>query len=489
MNRDASLWGAEAADEAAVRLGWTDLHETSRDLLPRLTGLQDDCRARGLSRVVLCGMGGSSLAPEVICRHHDEDLVVIDTSHPDMIRAALVDLESTVVVVSSKSGGTVETDSQMRVFWKAFEDAGLPAAAHFVFVTDPGSALAAHGEEHGVEVVLADPEVGGRYSALSAFGLVPTALAGVDVAALLDEAAAIAEELITDEPTNPGLILGALLGVGARSGVDVMMLHHHMLEGLGDWIEQLVAESTGKHGRGILPVTVTDGGTPPMPDAMTIDIGATQPRADAWSANITYPLGAQFLLWEFATAVAGHFIGINPFDQPDVETSKIAARELLTAPTAAIAPDFRDGTIDVHGSTADGLTAALTDLFDEVGAENYLGLQVYLDRSRHAGWERITEVLTSRLARPVTFGWGPRYLHSTGQYHKGGPATGVFLQVTATPEQDLAVPGTDFSFGELIASQAAGDARILRERGLPVLRLHLNDEDADLVRIESAVHD
>ncbi|RYJ00983.1 MAG: glucose-6-phosphate isomerase, partial [Actinomycetales bacterium] len=238
---DGTLWGPEAESEASIRLSWVTLHESSRALVPDIVALRDELASRGITRVVLCGMGGSSLAPEVICAAAGVPLDVLDSSQPDMVRSAVHDLERTVVVVSSKSGGTVETDSQRRIFEQAFRDAGLDPAGHLVVVTDPGSPLDEEATAAGYRVFRADPHVGGRYSALTAFGLVPSGLAGADIGALLDQAGEVVPSLGDDSPENDGLELGAALGVAAREGVDKVVLFDHDGHGLGDWIEQLVA--------------------------------------------------------------------------------------------------------------------------------------------------------------------------------------------------------------------------------------------------------
>ncbi|HLR85765.1 MAG TPA: glucose-6-phosphate isomerase, partial [Nocardioidaceae bacterium] len=257
--RDHALWGPAAESEAAKRLAWVGLAEESRPLVAEITALRDAQRERGLDHVVLCGMGGSSLAPEVICATAGVELTVVDSSHPDFVRAAIDDrLERTVVVVSSKSGGTVETDSQRRAYERAFRDAGIDPAERIVVVTDPDSPLDTEATEAGYRVFQANPDVGGRYSALTAFGLVPSGLAGADIDALLDEAAAIAPALSDDSVDNPALRLGALLGVASRAGVDKVAIAtvDSPIVGLADWAEQLLAESTGKDGTGILPVVV-----------------------------------------------------------------------------------------------------------------------------------------------------------------------------------------------------------------------------------------
>jgi glucose-6-phosphate isomerase len=491
--RDHTLWGPDAEEESAKRLAWVDLSRTSRDLVSDIAALEVENLDRDLRRVVLCGMGGSSLAPEVICAADGVDLVVLDSSDPDFVRTALEDrLAETVVVVSSKSGGTVETDSQRRAFEKAFTDAGIDPADRIVVVTDPGSPLEQEARAAGYRVFLADPEVGGRYSALTAFGLVPSGLAGANIADLLDEAEAIRPVLEEDSVDNPALRLGALLGVANRHGVDKVALADSgsPFPGFGDWAEQLIAESTGKDGKGILPVVVAGPGspnfTPSTPDEVLAAYGPHRAvdrvhPASGWGTSVNAPLGAQMLLWEYATAVAGRIIGINPFDQPDVESAKAAARAMLDGGGATPTPAFVDGAVTVYASegwldggvstAADAVAALLSGLDPEHG---YVAVQAYLDRHRDAALASVRDTLAVRTGRPVTFGWGPRFLHSTGQYHKGGPPTGVYLQVTTQPVADLAVPDRPFTFQEFLTAQAVGDGQVLADKGRPVLRLHLS---------------
>ena len=502
--RDHTLWGPAAEEEAGKRLGWVGLSESSRSMISDIAELEVELREREIYRVVLCGMGGSSLAPEVICQCDDVELVVLDSSDPDFVRAAIEDrLEETVVVVSSKSGGTVETDSQRRAFEKAFADAGIDATGRIVVVTDPGSPLEKSAREAGYRVFLADPEVGGRYSALTAFGLVPAGLAGANVAELLDQAEAIRPALEADSVDNPGLRLGALLGVASLAGADKLALTNvgAPYVGFGDWVEQLVAESTGKDGKGILPVVVdsldSPNFTPNTADEVLVAFGPGHAqRADriqpssGWGATVDAALGAQMLLWEYATAVAGRIIGINPFDQPDVESAKAAAREMIDGGGATPEPVFTEGPVTVYASegwlpdgtsTVAGAVEALLARLD--GERGYVSVQAYLDRHRDARLAQVRDRLATRTGRPVTFGWGPRFLHSTGQYHKGGPATGVYLQVTGQPEADLAVPDRPFTFHEFLTAQAVGDGQVLAEKGRPVLRLHVSTPgDLDAVR-------
>ena len=494
--QDATLWGPAAEEESSKRLGWVALSETSRPLVADIAALAAELRDGGVSRVVLCGMGGSSLAPEVICAAAGVELEVLDSSDPDFVRTALEDrLAETVAVVSSKSGGTVETDSQKRAFEKAFSDAGIDPAERIVVVTDPGSPLEESARAAGYRVFLADPGVGGRFSALTAFGLVPSGLAGADVGDLLDQAEAIRPALEADHEDNPGLRLGALLGLANQQGVDKMVLADggSPYPGFGDWAEQLVAESTGKDGKGILPVVVPGPSapnfTPSTPDEVLVTTGpdpvleSVRP-ASGFGASVDAPLGAQMLLWEYATAVAGRMIGINPFDQPDVESAKAAARDLLEGSGETPTPAFVDGPVTVYASDGwlpegtDSVAGAVEALLGRLDGETgYLAVQAYLDRHRDAALAEVRDTLAVRTGRPVTFGWGPRFLHSTGQYHKGGPPTGVYLQVTGQPQADLAVPDRPFTFHEFLTAQAVGDGRVLAGHDRPVLRLHVGSPD------------
>ena len=497
--KDPTLWGPEAQAEARNRLGWLDTHRRSRELLPQLAELTEELA--DLDHVVLAGMGGSSLAPEVIARTLGRPLTVLDTTDPGQVRAALADrLERTVVVISSKSGATVETDSHRRAYWQAFLDAGMTeaeAARHFVVVTDPGSPLEATAAEMGVVTIYADPEVGGRYSALTAFGLVPAALAGVEVMQLLDEAEALAGSLDRNAD-NPGLALGVALGAAATTGRDKVALvpDGTGIDGLGDWAEQLIAESTGKAGVGILPVVVESPQAPGATgrDVLTVtyggalDAGAVPGGGCAPDVAVNGPLGAHFLAWEYATAIAGVVLGVDPFDQPNVTESKENTARILASGPPAETPSFTEGAIEVYappGAPGD-LAGVLRWLLDGLGGDGYLAVMAYLDRHADAAAAGLRPLLAEAAGRPVTFGWGPRFLHSTGQYHKGGPQVGSYLQLTGAVTDDLPVPGHPYSFGELQAAQAAGDRQALAGRERPVLRLHLTERAAGVAQLLDA---
>lgn len=499
--QDATLWGPDAEAEASIRLGWTEAVALSRPLLPEIAALRDHFHAAGLDRVVLCGMGGSSLAPEVVANTARVPLVILDSTDPGQVRAAVgTALERTVVVVSSKSGSTVETDSQKRIFEAAFRDAGIDPVERIVVVTDPGSPLDVAARADGYRVFNADPNVGGRYSALTAFGLVPSGLAGVDLEELLIEAETLELQLAVDRADNPGLILGAALAgtTPLRDKIGIVPDGTHLV-GFADWAEQLVAESTGKLGSGILPVVLTPAApelSAPTADLTIVrlvhDAGDRLDRNDGTDeVHISGTLGAQLLLWEYATAVAGRILGINPFDQPDVESAKAAARGLLDAPPAPQPAAFVSNGIEVRGTpsvigAASDLESAIEVLLEELPDDGYLSIQAYLDRQRFGSLESLRDVLAARSGRPVTFGWGPRFLHSTGQYHKGGPAQGVFLQITEKYREDLDIPSRPFSFGELISAQASGDAAVLAGHNRPVLTLSLTDVAAQLPHLMDA---
>jgi len=507
FNQDAALWGAKSEYEAAVRLSWVGLHRTSRHLLEEIASLRGELSHAGVDHVVLCGMGGSSLAPEVICASAGVELTVLDSSHPDQVRASLSDrLDRTVVVVSSKSGATVETDSQRRAFIDAFERAGIDPTRRLVIVTDPDSPLDKQSREAGYRVFNADPRVGGRYSALTAFGLVPCGLAGADIDGLLENASVTAHRLEEDAEGNPGLCLGAAIA-GTQPLRDKLVIvdEGSGLTGFADWAEQLIAESTGKQGTGLLPVVVGEGSAPevalPLHDVTVVRLVAPtasderhQTQTDGSEVFVTGSLGGQLLLWEVATATAGRLLGINPFDQPDVESAKTAARQMLTGPPDRTAAALTDGPVEVRAlggdwlGAADGLDQAVTALLDTLDPDKgYVAVMAYLDRLAFPEMADVRRTLAVRTKRPVTFGWGPRFLHSTGQFHKGGPPVGVYVQITAEPAQDLDVPGQDFSFGTLIAAQAAGDAQVLADHGRPVLRLHLVDQDAGIPVLTGAL--
>lgn len=503
--QDSSLWGPDAEAEAAKRLGWTEAVVVSDPLIPDILALRDRLRAQGVDHIVLGGMGGSSLAPEVITRTAGVELTILDTTSPGQLRAALTDrLATTAVVISSKSGSTVETVSQKRVYESAFRAAGIDPIERIVVVTDPDSPLDISARADGYRVFNADPNVGGRYSALTAFGLVPSGLAGVDIAALLDQASSVAGRIAVDQPDNPALILGAAIA-GTRPLRDKLgiVADGTYIVGFADWAEQLIAESTGKLGKGLLPVVLgTDApelskNLPDLQVVRLVESARATEEVEEGEIEISGTLGAQLLVWETAVAVAGRLLGIDPFDQPDVESAKEATRGLLDSTPKPAPPAFTEAGIDVLGTepstngqaltTGGTLASAVDALLATLPENGYLSIQAYVDRVHLPQTESLRDLVAARVDRPVTFGWGPRFLHSTGQFHKGGPAVGVFLQLVGAENEDLEIPGRPFTFGQLIRAQAQGDASVLAAHGRPVLTLTLTGQEggqrAGLARI------
>lgn len=492
---DPTLWGPLAESDAKARLGWVSLPRSSRELLGELGDLRAQISAEGIDRIVLAGMGGSCLASEVICATYAAPLVVLDSTDPDRVRSALTaDLERTLLVVSSKSGSTIETDCHRRLFESACEESGIDPRRHVVVITDANSPLHHTAIQSGYRAVfLAEPDVGGRFSALGAFGLVPAALAGVPIAELLDEADAVVDSLAEDHEANPAIVLAAAMAGSPRHTL-VFSDHDSGLVNFADWTEELIAESTGKDGVGLLPIVAQVN----APDARLDDAIDTrlvaldfESEPEGHSIWIAGTLGAQFLLWEYAVVIAARLLGVNPFDQPHIDSAKHAALELLHGPLSDDEPQLTDGGVAVHGSM--GLLGDAATLDDAIGAikdavpeHGYLAVMAYLNREDFPDLPRIRDALAGDVDAPVTFGWGPRCLHSTGQLHKGGASVGAFIQLTASYASDMEVPGLPFTFGQLIQAQAVGDARALADHGRPVLRLNAASM-SDAVRLTKAL--
>ena len=440
--RDPTVW--TGADEAKW-LGWLDEPRRMRERVEDLRAFADGAKADGLDTVVLLGMGGSSLAPEVLRRTYGaRALHVLDTTHPTAIRALeeQLDLERTLFVSASKSGSTLETRSHSDFFWKK-----TGKGAQWVAVTDPGSQLEALAKERGFRGVFhGEPTIGGRYSALSPFGMVPAALVGIDIDALLESAESMAERCRRDEG-NPGYELGAAFGSGWSEGRDKICIAESD-GGFGLWAEQLIAESTGKLGKGLVPAP---GESPEGPDRQwaTLDLDGAA------------TLGGEFFRWEFAVAVAATWLEINPFDQPDVQAAKDKTNEVLAT--------GQDPQLEIEGS--------IDELVAQAREGDYACVQAFVAPSEEND-RRIAQLageLRSRTGCVVTHGYGPRYLHSTGQLHKGGPNTGLFLQVVDDGGEELEIPGKPFGFRRLIRAQAAGDFESLKERGRRVARIHIEE--------------
>ncbi len=438
--RDATLWTGR--DENRW-LGWLDEPLRMRERVSALEEFAAGTVGR-FDSVVLLGMGGSSLAPEVLRRTFESDhLQVLDTTHPAAVRRAAESLDParTLFLVSSKSGTTLETRCHLDFFWEWAGGSGESFAA----ITDPGSELESLARRRGFRAVFAgEPTIGGRYSALSAFGLVPAALIGVDLERFLLRVEEMVEACRLDDG-NPGLELGERMGQAWQDGRDKVQVSP-VAGGFGLWVEQLIAESTGKQGKGLVPVPV--------------DEPADGSDRQAEEARVTdpYELGQEFYRWEFATAVAGAIIGINPFDQPNVQEAKDRTNKVL----AGEDPPPDDGG------------PSLEELLESSSPPDYVCVQAFIDPAHEAELEPLA-VRAALTGCVVTHGLGPRYLHSTGQLHKGGPPEGRFIQVVDDPGDELAIPGRPFGFGRLIRAQADGDLASLRERGRPIVRVNLKE--------------
>jgi transaldolase / glucose-6-phosphate isomerase len=492
--RDPSLWAGPGVPEIEDRLGWLTVSETMLEHAPELESFAEECRAEGFTDAVLLGMGGSSLGPEVLRRSFDGipdglRLQVLDSTHPDVVRFVQesVDISKTLFIVSSKSGGTIETLSHYKYF------ASLAEPRQFVVVTDPGSPLEQLAAERGLRHTFRNPpDIGGRYSVLSLFGLVPAALMGINIEALLNRAQ-VGEQNCAhydSSASNSGLWLGAAVGELARQGRDKLtFIVSPPIESFGLWVEQLVAESTGKRGRGILPVADEPIGVPDVYGSDRVFAylrnadepnerhdAAVQALADAGHPTLTLAshgavdLGRIFFLSEFAVAVAGWALEINPFDQPNVQEAKDNTKRVLASGSVPEFPSAGD----------DELRALLAD----ASPPHYVAIMGYLPPSDEldAAVGELRETIRDATGAAATFGYGPRYLHSTGQLHKGGPPTGRFLQLVADSERDVEIPGESYSFGRLIAAQAAGDLQTLRGHGRPAERVKLEGDPVAAVR-------
>ena len=510
--KDHTVW-RDDPEEIANRLGWLDIASRMREALPRLTALRDALLHEGYTDVLLLGMGGSSLAPEVFSRVFGEgsqglSLAVLDSTDPAAVLAALqrVDLRRTAFVVATKSGGTVETLSFFKFFYNQVTDAlGEGAGKHFVAITDPGSKLVALAERYGFrETFLNDPNIGGRYSALSYFGLVPAALAGVDLARLLDRAEAMMAACGPDIPAgeNPAAWLGAVLGEMAKLGRDKLTLvASPQVASFGDWVEQLVAESTGKQGQGILPVVGEPLRAPSaygedrcfvylrLGDDVSYDKAldalsrAGHPVVHLPLADC-YDLGGQFLLWELATAVAGARLAIQPFDQPNVEAAKHLARDFVAA--------YQQEGVLPEGDHAPLSAEAFAAFLEQAKSGDYVAIQAYVPPTEATctALQGLREQILDRTHLATTVGYGPRFLHSTGQLHKGDAGKGLFIQITSDPAVDLPIPdapgesGSSMTFGVLKLAQALGDQQALLAVDRRVIRFHLGtDPTGGIVRL------
>ncbi|MBC6462284.1 phosphoheptose isomerase [Actinomadura sp. HBU206391] len=493
--KDPRLWGRRAVDHS--RLGWLDLPESSQALLTQLEDLVAEVRYSGFDHIVLVGLGSEGLAAQAIIdagggTDPRGDLTLLDGGDAGALDVVLKRLDRTLVVLSSKAGVSIEGDAYRRVLVQAFREHGLSdqeIAGRFVVITDHGSPLSDFATERGYRVGLTDPYLPGHFGALSAYGLVPAVLAGTDVAPLLDQAAAASDSLAREED-NPGLLLGAVLGGCALPPPGGVVRDKLVLRepgggsALTGWVSQLLATGTGKRGRGILPLDPTGlPGTEDCPDLHGIAVNPQSPATTDADTSLWAPLGAQFLLWEYATAVAGWLMGVNPFESADEviqETEDDAATMLRSTghgPLPTGQASFVDGGIEVYTDSAGfgsyNLAGAVEALLRRVPATGYLSILTYL--SGDFSGRYLAPALARRIRRPVTYGSGPGYLHGTGSFHKDGPRNGAFLVVTGAGMADHAVPGRPYTLGKLHLARALADVRALRRRGIPVVRLHLRD--------------
>jgi transaldolase/glucose-6-phosphate isomerase len=512
-DRDHTVWCEEPRAELTNRLGWLNLPGATAQYLDGISAVTAGIRKDGIQKVLLLGMGGSSLAPEVFSRVFGSKdgyptLQVLDSTHPDTVSktAESVDLSKRLFVVSSKSGTTLETLSLCRTFWDQVTRGTAEPGRHFIAITDPGSSLEQLAEDRGFRhVFLAPSDVGGRYSALSVFGIVPAALIGVDVRRLLARADLMARS--TDRMTgdgNPGMVLGAALGALAAEGRDKLtFITSPSLASFPDWIEQLVAESTGKDGKGIIPIV----GEPILKidrysnDRLFVAISVRGDRAEEVSnlatslATVGHPviqidladpidLGAEMFRWEFATAVAGSVLKLTPFDQPDVQLAKDLTKRAMAGEDMG-----GEAGSTIHVTDRQDLSAGIEQLC-VANSGDYLAVNAYLapDSGTTDLLQQIRSRIGAKLGIATTLGYGPRFLHSTGQLHKGGPNSGLFLQFVDSRGQNLPVPETDFTFGALIEAQSRGDHQALVQRGRRVLRVDLGaDARGGLEQVLAAV--
>jgi transaldolase / glucose-6-phosphate isomerase len=519
--KDPSVWRLKAADQSEIvdRLGWLTVTDQMRESLPRLKKLRDDVRASGFTHAVLLGMGGSSLAPEVLSETFgnasgDLSLVVLDSTDPATILAAdkAIDLSTTLFIVASKSGGTVETLSQFKFFYAQVQGiSGAASGSQFIAITDPGTALAKLAVDMKFrDTFLNPPDIGGRYSALSFFGLVPAALLGVDIGLLLNRADAMRYACRPEAAAaqNPGLWLGTILGTLARNGHDkVTLVISPPVSTFGYWVEQLIAESTGKEGKGILPVEgeslglpvdygddrlfvylrVREGADPAQDTALEALKAAGQPIVTLQIED-RYSIGGEFFRWEFATAVAGAFLQINAFDQPNVQEAKDKTNQVLATyiqtnnipephailRTQRVSIVVSDDKAHLF-SNAVSLQAAVEEYLRQVNPGDYIAMLAYIQRTPETAeqLQHIRLKMRDLCRVATTLGYGPRFQHSTGQLHKGGANNGVFIQLVAQDHEDVAIPDTPYTFSVLKAAQALGDLQALEEHHRRVIRVHL----------------
>ncbi|MDH4218073.1 MAG: hypothetical protein OEY18_06780 [Candidatus Aminicenantes bacterium] len=515
--KDPILWFPKKESEIVDRMGWLHLPEMMCEKLDDLISFARDIKTEGKIHVVLLGMGGSSLAPEVFQKTFGNapgypELMVLDSTHPDAVRSLeqRLDISKTLFLVSSKSGTTLETLSLFRYFWKQIGKASARPGQHFVAITDPDSPLDKIARERAFRSVFQAPsDVGGRYSAFTVFGLIPAALIGTDVHSLLDRGWRAAENsaFCVDPENASGFLLGAALGIMAEERDKLTILTSPSLNSFPDWLEQLIAESTGKSGKGLIPVANEPRTAAEEYSQDRVFVGLFQDGEDNQELEgfmerlralehpvirirlvDAYDLGQEIFRWEVAIASAGAILGIHPFNQPDVQLAKDLAEKAVRERSSGEKEYTREEGVNVTDRVK--LEESLKTWIGQAQKGDYLGLQAYLSPSPSTteALQSIRHALLKKTRLATTLGYGPRFLHSTGQLHKGGPNSGLFLQLIDEPEKDLAVPESDFTFGTLIQAQALGDLGALRQRGRRVIRVNLKqDVPMSLRLIEEAI--
>jgi transaldolase/glucose-6-phosphate isomerase len=516
--KDYTLWSSTPVPELTDRLGWLELPETMEKRVDELRTFADKVKADGFRHVVLLGMGGSSLAPEVFQQTFGNaagypELRVLDSTHPAAVRSveAQVDLARTLFLVSSKSGTTTETHSFFYYFWDKLRRLQAEPGDHFVAITDPGTPLEKLAAERKFRATFAAPEdIGGRYSALTVFGLVPAALIGVDVGEVLARARRMSETCgaAVAAADNPGLVLGAALGELALAKRDkVTFLCSPSLSAFPSWAEQLIAESTGKDRKGIVPVANEEMAFPEkygedrffvylrlngdenhLLDRQVAALEANGHPVTRIDLSDKNDLGQEFFRWEVAVAAAGAAIGIHPFNQPDVQLAKDLAKKAMDKNGAGKTSSSRKAEVDIADREA--LQQALSAWLGSKKARDYVVVQAYVNPSPEhtAKLKEVSVLLQERLGAATTFGFGPRFLHSTGQLHKGGPNSALVLQIVDEPGDNLPVPETNYTFDALIQAQAVGDFTALKQRRRRALRVNLgSDTEAGLKLLAEAL--
>lgn len=471
--KDANVWGNKS--EAANRLNWIDLPTKSRNLLPELDALSAWARSNGLTQVVLCGMGGSSLAPEVIAASYKKQLTTLDSTDPIQILDSLPnEIRKAVVVIGSKSGTTIETLSQFEFYQRKFKEADLNPIQHIVIITDPGTPLDISVRNLGYKVVNADPNVGGRFSALSAFGLVPAALIGVDISLLLDDAEKLSASISVKE--SPAIAIAACL-YSLTDQIINFCDKGSVTPGLSNWIEQLIAESTGKDLTGRLPVVIED-----VANAISGIIVGFAPGD--YDLVVEATLGEQFILWEWVTALLCYLLKVDPFNQPNVTEAKDRTSAILLSlkskgfdtPT----PTYEDSDYLIYSNQQ------INNIPDFLKSNvTYFAVLAYLARGIDDEIYKTRKLIAAKSRTATTFGWGPRYLHSTGQFHKGGQQNGAFIVITGDSGSDIEIPNKDYTFSQLIMAQALADIESISERNLPVIRIHLKNRKKAIAKLIS----